>query len=61
MLAPWEKSYDQPRELIKKQRQYFANKFHLVKARISPVVMNGCKIWSTKEWMLLNCFVGEDS
>ena len=26
MLAPWEKSYDQPRQHIKKQRQYFANK-----------------------------------
>ena len=26
MLAPWKKSYDQPREQIKKQRHYFANK-----------------------------------
>ena len=26
MLAPWEKSYDQPRQYIKKQRHYFANK-----------------------------------
>ena len=26
MLAPWKKSYDQPREHIKKQRHYFANK-----------------------------------
>ena len=26
MLAPWKKNYDQPREHIKKQRQYFANK-----------------------------------
>ena len=25
-LAPWNKSYDQPRQLIKKQRHYFANK-----------------------------------
>ena len=24
--APWKKSYDQPRQLIKKQRHYFANK-----------------------------------
>ena len=24
-LAPWKKSYDQPRQLIKKQRHYFAN------------------------------------
>ena len=26
MLAPWKKSYDQPRQPIKKQRHYFANK-----------------------------------
>ena len=26
MLAPWKKSYDQPRQYIKKQRHYFANK-----------------------------------
>ena len=26
MLAPWKKSYDQTRQLIKKQKHYFANK-----------------------------------
>ena len=26
MLAPWKKSYDQPRQHIKKQRHYFADK-----------------------------------
>ena len=26
MLAPWKKSYDQPRQHIKKQRHYSANK-----------------------------------
>ena len=26
LLAPWQKSYDQPRQHIKKQRHYFANK-----------------------------------
>ena len=26
MLAPWMKSYDQPRQHIKKPRHYFANK-----------------------------------
>ena len=25
MLTPWQKSYDQPRQNIKKQRHYFAN------------------------------------
>ena len=31
MLAPWKKSYDQPRQHIKKQRHYFADKGYLVK------------------------------
>ena len=26
ILAPWKKSYEQPRQLIKKQRHYFADK-----------------------------------
>ena len=42
-------------------------KVHLVKAKIFPVVMYGCesctikKALSTKELMLLNCAVEEDS
>ena len=43
MLAPWKRSYDQPRQHIKKQRHYFANKVHLVKAMVFPVVMYGCE------------------
>ena len=35
-------------------------KVHLVKAIVFPVVMYGCEIW-TKELMLLNCGIGEDS
>ena len=26
MLAPWKKSFDQPRQHIKKQKHYFADK-----------------------------------
>ena len=26
MLAPWKKSYDRPRQHVKKQKHYFANK-----------------------------------
>ena len=33
-LAPWKKSYDPPRQHIKKQRPYFANKFCLDKAMV---------------------------
>ena len=49
MLAPWKKSYDQPRQHIKKQRHYFAKKVHLVKAMVFPVVIYGCEIWAIKK------------
>ena len=42
-IAPWKKSYDQPRQHIKKQRHYFANKGPSVKAMVFPVVIYGCK------------------
>ena len=48
-LAPWKKSYDQPRQHIKKQRHYFADKVCLVKAMVFPVIMNGCESWSVKK------------
>ena len=37
------------RQHIKKQRHYFANKVHLVKAMVFPVVMYGCENWTIKE------------
>ena len=49
MLTPWKKSYDQPRQYIKKQRHYFVNKFHLVKAMVFPVVLYGCESWTMKK------------
>ena len=49
MFAPWKKSYDQPRQHIKKQRHYFTNKVHLVKALVFPVVMCGCESWTIKK------------
>ena len=48
-LASWKKSYDQPRKHIKKQRHYFANKVHLVKAMVFPVVMYGCESWTIEK------------
>ena len=49
MLAPWKKSYDQPRQHIKKQRYYFAKKVHPVKAMVFPVVMYGCESWTIRK------------
>ena len=63
-LTPWEKSYDQPRQHIQKQRHYFANK---------GLSSQGYGFSSSDGWMweldykeswvpkLLNCGVGEDS
>ena len=49
MLAPCMKSYDQPRQLIKKQRHYLPTKVHLVKAMVFPVVMYNCESWTIKK------------
>ena len=45
----WKKSYDQPRQHIKKLKHYFANKVCLVKAMVFPVVMYGCESWTIKK------------
>ena len=49
LKAPWKKSYGQPRQHIKKQRRYFANKVHLVKTMGFPVVMFGYESWTIKK------------
>ena len=66
MLTPWKESHNQPRQHIKKQRHYFANKVHLVKAVVFPLDMYGCESWIIKkaeceELMLLTCGVEEHS
>ena len=51
--------------ILKSRDITLSTKVHLVKAMVFPVVMYGREIWtiklSTKELMLLNCGVGEDS
>ena len=42
--APWKKSYDKPRQHIKKQRHAFADK-----GKVFPVVMYGCESWTIKK------------
>ena len=51
---------------IFKSRNYFANKFFLVKAMVFPVVMYGSESWTVKKAEhpiidALNCGVGKDS
>ena len=52
--------------LLKSRDITLPTKVHLVKTMFFPVVMYGCESWtiknlSTKELILLNCGVGEDS
>ena len=49
MLAPWKKSYDQPRQHIKSRDVTLPTKVHLVKAMVLPVVMYGCESWAIKK------------
>ena len=66
ILAPWKKSYDQPRQHIKKQRHYFADKgpssqsygfsSNYVDVRDGP-----WRKFSAEEFKLLNCVIVEDS
>ena len=62
-----EENYDQPRQHIKKQRHYFANKslssqsFGFSSSHIWMWEVNYKRKLSAEELMLLNCDVGEDS
>ena len=46
-LGPWKKSYDQPRQHIKKQKHYFANKGP--SSQVFPVLLHGCESWTIKK------------
>ena len=69
MLAPWKKSYDQSRQLTKKQRHYFAHKgpsrqsYGFSSGHVWMWEWNYKESWADafEELMLLNCVVGEDS
>ena len=65
-LAPWKKSYDQPRQCIKKQRHCFDNKDRSNQTMTFQVVMYGCESWTIKKAEhqridVVNCGVGEES
>ena len=50
--------------ILKSRDITLLTKIHLVKSMVFRIVMYGCESWtvkSTKELMLLNCGVGEDS
>ena len=49
MLAPSKKSCDKPRQHIKKQRHYFADKGPSIQSYGFSVVMYGCESWTVKK------------
>ena len=49
-FVPWKKSYEQPRQLIKRQRDMtLPTKVCIVKTVVFPVVMYGCESWTIKK------------
>ena len=49
MLAPWKKSYEQPRQHIKNRDITLPTNVHTVKAMVFPVVMYGYGSWMIKK------------
>ena len=49
MLTPWKEGYNQPRQHIKKQRHYFADKGLSSQSYCFPVVMYRCESWTVKK------------
>ena len=56
MLAPWKKSYDQPRQHIKKHRHYFANKgpsrqsYDFSRSHVWMWELDYKESWALKNW-----------
>ena len=55
MLAPWKESYDQPRQHIKKQRHYFANKglsksYGFSSNHVGMWELDHKESWAPKNW-----------
>ena len=48
-LAPWKKSYDKPRQHIKKQRHHFAEKDLYIQNCGFPKIMYGYESWTPKK------------
>ena len=53
-LSPWKKNSDQPRQHIKKQRHFFADKGLSSQIMVFPMVMYGCENWTLKKSELKN-------
>ena len=62
--SPWKKSYDQPRQLIKKQRYYFANKglssqsYGFSSSHVWMWELNCKESWAPKNWCFWSAVLG---
>ena len=67
MLVPWKKSYDEPRQHIKKQRYHFADKgpysqkLWFFQQSCTDVRIGPLRKLSAKEFIISNCGAGKDS
>ena len=56
MLAPWKKSYDQPRQCIQKQKHHFANKgpysqsYGFSSSHVQMWELDHKEGWALKNW-----------
>ena len=61
MLAPWKKNYDQPRQHIKKQRHYFANKgsqsYGFSSSRVWMWELDYKESWALENWFFWTVFL----
>ena len=66
-LTPWKKNYDQPRQHIKEQRHYFANKgpssqgYGFSSSRVWMWELDYKESWVPKNWCFWAVVLGEDS
>ena len=49
LLASWQERYDKHRQCVENQRRYSADKVHIVKAVVFPVVTYGYESWTVKK------------
>ena len=65
MLAPWKKSYDQPKQLIKNQRHYFANNcpttqsYDFSSSHVWMWELGYKESWAMKSWCFWTVLLGK--
>ena len=56
MFTPWKKSYDKPRQCIKKQKYYFASISPYRQSYGFSVVIHRCESWTIKKAQRIDAF-----